>query len=89
MEGAKVGIDAAASALKGVLSGQSGDEIGKQVGAEAKTKIKPMVDQLCSRLPALLTAQQALAASVPEFKPYASMDQADVDDCANQSDWNF
>lgn len=89
MEGAKVGIDAAASALKGVLSGQSGDEIGKQVGAEAKTKMKPMVDQLCSRLPALLTAQQALAASVPEFKPYASMDQADVDDCANQSDWNF
>ena len=89
MEGAKVGIDAAASALKGVLSGQSGDEIGKQVGAEAKTKLKPMVDQLCGRLPALLTAQQALAASVPEFKPYASMDQADVDDCANQSDWNF
>jgi hypothetical protein len=89
MEGAKVGIDAAASALKGVLAGQSGDEIGKQVGAEAKTKMKPMVDQLCGRLPALLTAQQALAASVPEFKPYASMDQADVDDCASQSDWNF
>ncbi len=89
MEGARVGIDAAASALKGVLAGQSGDAIGKQVGAEAKTRIQPMVDQLCSRLPALLSAQQALAASVPEFKPYASMDQSDVDGCADATDWNF
>ena len=30
MEGARVGIDAAASALKGVLAGQDGDQIGKQ-----------------------------------------------------------
>ena len=58
MEGARVGIDAAASALKGVLAGQDGDQIGKQVGEQAKAKIQPMVAQLCTRLPGLLSAQR-------------------------------
>lgn len=92
MEGARVGIDAAASALKGMLSGQSGDDIGQQVGEQAKAKIKPMVAQLCTRLPGLLSAQQALSAALPEFAPYATMDQSDVDDCGDangDSDWTF
>lgn len=92
MEGARVGIDAAASALKGMLSGQSGDEIGKQVGEQAKAKIKPMVAQLCTRLPGLLSAQQALATALPEFTPYATMDQSVVDDCGDANgdgNWTF
>jgi hypothetical protein len=92
MEGARVGIDAAASALKGMLSGQNGDEIGKQVGEQAKAKIKPMVAQLCTRMPGLLSAQQALSAALPEFAPYATMDQSDVDDCGDANgdgNWSF
>ena len=92
MEGARVGIDAAASALKGMLAGQSGDEIGKQAGEQAKAKIKPIVAQLCTRLPGLLSAQQALSAALPEFAPYATMDQSDVDDCGDANGdgtWNF
>lgn len=89
MEGAQVGVDAAATALKAVMAGQSGDQIGQQVGQQAKAKIKPMVDRLCGRMPGLLQAQQALAASVPEFRPYATMEQSDVDDCDKHTDWNF
>ena len=92
MEGARVGIDAAASALKGILAGQDGDQIGKQVGEQAKAKIQPMVAQLCTRLPGLLSAQQALSAALPEFSPYATMDQADVDDCGDANgdgNWTF
>lgn len=89
MEGASIGVDAAANALKGVLAGKSGDEIGKQVGAQARDQLKPMVDQLCGRMPALLSAQDALATALPEFKPYATMDQGDVDDCDKHTDWNF
>lgn len=92
MEGARVGIDAAASALKGVLAGQNGDEIGKQVGEQAKAKIKPMVAQLCTRMPGLLSAQQALSTALPEFAPYATMDQSDVDDCGDANgdgNWTF
>ena len=36
---------------------------------------------LCDRLPALYQSQQALAAAVPEFAPYADMDESDIDDC--------
>ncbi len=92
MEGARVGIDAAASALKGMLSGQNGDEIGKQVGEQAKAKIQPMVAQLCTRMPGLLSAQQALSAALPEFAPYATMEQSDVDDCGDadgDGNWTF
>ncbi|MEL1264633.1 hypothetical protein [Pseudoxanthomonas putridarboris] len=89
MEGASIGIDAAAMALKGVLAGQSGDEIGKQVGAEAKAKLKPRVEQLCGRMPGLLAAQQALADKLPEFKPYATTDQSDVDECMDNTEWDF
>lgn len=92
MEGARVGIDAAASALKGMLSGQSGDEIGQQAGEMAKEKIKPLVAQLCTRMPGLLSAQQALSNAVPEFAPYATMDQSDVDDCGDANgdgNWTF
>lgn len=89
MEGAQIGIDTAAAALKGALSGQSGDEVGKQAEAAAEAKIKPMVEQLCKRLPGLLAAQQTLASALPEFKPYATLDQSDVDDCKNGRTWSF
>ena len=89
MEGASVGINAAATALKAVALGRSGDEAGKQAEAAAMQQIKPLVDRLCSRMPDLLTAQQALAKAVPEFGPYATMDASDVDDCKNGGTWNF
>lgn len=89
MEGAKLGIDAAAGALKSLMGGQSADEIGKQAEAAARETIKPKVEQLCARLPEVLKSQQAWAAAQPEFRPYATMDQSDVDDCMDKQDWNF
>mgnify|MGYP006909091624 CR=1 FL=1 len=71
---------AAATALRGVLSGKN--------GAEIEAAIKPQTDwiqtaalELCKRLPDLLAAQQELAAAMPAFKPYATMKQEDVKDC--------
>ncbi|WDS37104.1 hypothetical protein [Pseudoxanthomonas sp.] len=89
MAGAKLGIDAAASAIKGLMSGQGGEAAGKQAEATAKEKIQPLVEQLCKRMPTLLKTQQAWAAAQPEFRPYATMDQSDVDDCSDKQDWNF
>ena len=37
---------------------------------------------LRDRLPALLASQNAAAEAVPEFKPYASVEQSDVAECA-------
>jgi hypothetical protein len=54
---------------------------------EAKAEeLKQEAKVICTRLPALLDAQHKLAASVPEFKPYARMTQEDVDDCADDID---
>jgi len=50
------------------------------VNAEAG-KIEAQAKQLCTLLPGMMAKQQALAAAVPEFKPYATMDQSDIDDC--------
>lgn len=84
MEGARLGIDAAAAALKGLISGDGGQAAGKQAEAIARERIQPQVARLCARLPALLQAQQAWAAAQPEFRPYATMDQSDVDDCKDK-----
>jgi hypothetical protein len=37
--------------------------------------------KICDRLPGLYKAQQDLAAALPAFQPYASMDEGDVEDC--------
>ena len=66
----------------GVIFG--GDEAEKdfeaRMEAEGK-KIEAEALKLCHRLPALLASQQTLSASIPAFKPYATMTQSDIDDC--------
>lgn len=81
LQGADLGMRAAGEALKGVLSGKT-DQIEQRVEAQA-AKIEAAADQLCDRLPALLGTQQQLAVALPEFKPYAGMDQSDIDNCGN------
>ncbi|WP_372483941.1 DUF2884 family protein [Stenotrophomonas sepilia] len=83
LAGAKLGTDAASEALKGIFSGDS-DGIEKRINAKA-AKIEAQAKRICERLPAMLASQQALAASLPAFKPYATMDQSDVDDCGKDT----
>ena len=59
----------------------------RRVEAEAE-KIKQEARVICTQLPAMLETQQALAASLPAFKPYATMTQADIDECLDDLDEN-
>lgn len=77
--GAQLGVKAAGEALKGVFSGNTND-IQSKVDAEAD-KIREQAQTLCKLLPEMMAKQQALAAVLPAFKPYATMDQSDIDDC--------
>lgn len=79
VQGADLGMKAAREAIKGVFTGNT-DDIGKRVNVEAD-KLKAEAAKLCATLPALMTSEQAVAAAVPEFKPYAKMQQADIDNC--------
>lgn len=84
-QGAGLGINAAKEALSAAFAGNRDKDI--------KVAIKPQADRirttaagLCQQLPGLLSAQQRLAAAMPEFRPYATMQQQDVDDCGKGKD---
>lgn len=79
MQGADLGIQAATGALKSVFNGES-EEFGKQMEARGQ-QMEVEAQKICDALPPLLASQQALAAALPAFQPYATMDQADVEDC--------
>ena len=79
VQGADLGVKAATEAIKGIFSGNPGD-VEQRIEAEAE-KVKLSAMKLCEQLPAMLETQTALAAAMPEFKPYATMDQDDIDDC--------
>lgn len=87
VQGANLGAKAAGEAIKGIFSGNS-EQIEARINAEAD-KIKASATKLCDQLPALMATQQQLAAAVPEFKPYATMDQGDIDDCRNGNSQSF
>lgn len=80
VQGAELGMKAASEAIKGVFTGKTGD-LEKRMEAEGQ-RMESEAMKLCERMPAMFASQQALAASIPEFKPYATMDESDVDDCS-------
>jgi hypothetical protein len=78
--GADLGVNAAKEALWGALLGKSDKDIETAIKPQTD-KIEAAAAKLCLRLPDLLSTQQKLAAVMPEFRPYATMQQKDVDDC--------
>lgn len=85
VQGADLAGKALGEVARGLLNGKSEKEIEQSIEAEA-AHIKASAAKLCERLPAMMASQQTLAAAVPEFKPYATMTQDDVDDCYKDTD---
>ncbi len=89
--GAK-GADIAGEAISGVagaiFGGREGEKAFEQRMEAQGKKIEAEALKLCTQLPALLASQQALAASLPEFKPYARMTQEDIEDCGKHGEPN-
>lgn len=79
VQGAKLATTAVREALGGVFSGK-GDEVEKRIEAQAEP-IRQAALKICDQLPGMLRTQQALAASLPAFAPYATMEASDIDDC--------
>lgn len=80
-QGADLGMNAAKEALWGALAGKDDKDIEASIKPQTD-KIQAAALKLCQRLPDLLSTQQKLAAAMPEFRPYATMEQKDVDDCS-------
>jgi len=81
-KGADLAGKAIGEAIGSIFGGDT-KAMEQRVEAEAE-KLKQEAKVICTRLPAMLSAQQALAASLPAFAPYATMTQADVDDCMDE-----
>jgi hypothetical protein len=84
--GARVGIDGAVLASKALTEAARAMVNGEDRDAEARIEadaaaVRASARALCEHLPALHAAQQELAAAVPEFAPYATMDRKEFDDC--------
>ena len=86
-QGAALAGKAVTAAIKGAISGNA-DDVDSKVEAETK-KIEQQAMQLCKRLVTVKASQDALATSLPEFKPYATLDQSDVDDCGSSTNDSY
>lgn len=82
VQGADFGMKAAGKALVGAFTG-NGDRVEKEIDAQAREFEKRAL-VICDRLPPLLETQRQLSESLPAFRPYATMDQSDIDDCREQ-----
>lgn len=87
IEGADLAGKAMREAIKGVFTGET-DQIDKKIEAEAEG-IRQSAQKLCALLPAMKITQDKLAAVLPEFKPYATMDDGDVKDCMTDNDSHY
>lgn len=78
------GVDLAGKAMKSALFAVlTGNEARFERKMEAEAaKIEASALKLCDRLPALLASQNAVSDAVPEFKPYARVEQSDIAECA-------
>lgn len=84
------GADIAGSALTGIGSVLFGGDEGRRayeqrIEVEAE-KLKREATRLCTLLPPLYDSQQALAASLPAFAPYATMSRDEVEECGKDLD---
>lgn len=82
-QGADLGISAAKQAMWGAFAGKSDKDIEAAIKPQTK-RIEAAAMILCQQLPSLLSSQQKLAAAMPEFQPYATMEQKDIDDCGKE-----
>lgn len=82
VKGADLAGKALAETFSGLMHGDA-DAAGKRIEAEGE-KLKADAREICAQLPGMLQTQQQLGASLPAFKPYATMTRQDVDDCMKE-----
>ena len=82
VKGAALAGSAIKEALGGILGGD-GRQVEQRIEAKAK-KLETEAKQICMQLDPLLATQTRLAASLPEFRPYATLTRSDIDDCRKQ-----
>lgn len=92
VEIAKAGIDIGQRGAEAALTAVDGSWIGLMFGAmtgslerrierTVRQEVEPAVRGICRLLPRVMESQQRLSASLPQFRPYATLERDDIDDC--------
>ena len=70
---------AVTTAIASIFNGKN-DQAEQDMKAQGD-QIEAAAMKLCDQMQPMLKTQQELAASLPAFEPYATMEQSDIDDC--------
>lgn len=82
--GAEVALDAVGNgSLVSLMFGAMTGSLERRVERVLKQEIEPAVRGICRQLPAMMASQQQLSASLPQFRPYATLEADDVAECEN------
>jgi hypothetical protein len=88
-QGMAMAGDAVSAAIKGAFSAQGdssrGEETDKSIEARAQ-EMKNKARDMCRRVVAIKSTQDALAAALPAFQPYANIDIKNAGDCGKNLD---
>ncbi|CAN7288872.1 hypothetical protein LJR143_001275 [Pseudoxanthomonas sp. LjRoot143] len=78
---AQVALDAVDRGVFSLLVGAMTGSLERRVEKTVRETVEPGVRQICRSLPALWDTQQRLSASLPQFRPYATLDVDDAENC--------
>jgi hypothetical protein len=78
---AQVALDAVDRGLFSLMVGAMTGSLERRIEKTVKETVEPGVRQICRSLPALHDTQQRLSANLPEFRPYATLEADDAENC--------
>ncbi|MBD9477586.1 hypothetical protein [Pseudoxanthomonas sp. PXM02] len=78
---AQVALDAVDGGLFSLLVGAMTGSLERRIEKTVMQTVEPGVRQICRSLPALHESQQRLSASLPQFRPYATLEADDAENC--------
>lgn len=81
---AQAALDAVDRGLFSLMFGAITGSLERRIEKTVRETVEPGVRQICLSLPALRDRQQRLSATLPAFRPYATLEADDVEDCENQ-----
>lgn len=81
---AEAALDAVdGSSWVGLLFNAVTGRMERRIKRVVRQQVEPAVRGICLQLPAVRASQQRLASSLPQFRPYATLEPDDVEDCEN------
>src|SRR5690606_7280794 len=80
---AEAALDAVQGSWLGLAFRAMTGTLDSSIERMVRKHVQPAVVAICRQLPELMQAQQELATSLPQFRPYATLDSNDIEDCEN------